>query len=93
MRYRMLYVRSETLDVDVLAKKQSYIWKKTMFEKFIRRELKQYDITFEPRYGRVTIIGPMLVEDFRKLKQTIKKLDLEYKIKEIIITSVYYRKR
>ena len=64
-----------------------------MFEKFIRRELKQYDITFEPRYGRVTIIGPMLVEDFRRLKQTIKKLDLEYKIKEIIITSVYYRKR
>ena len=89
----MLYVRSETLDVDVLAKNQSYAWKKDMFKKFLKRELKQYDITFEPRYGRLTIIGPMLVEDFRKLKQTIKKLDLEYKIKEIIVTSVYYRKR
>ena len=90
--YRHIFARSETMDVDVLAKRQPYFWKKQMFEKYLAEDLYQYDITFEPGYGRVTIVGPMLVEDFRRLKGKIRQLDLEYKIKEIIITSVYDRK-
>ncbi len=93
MRYTVLYARSEKMDVDVLAKRQPYIWKKQMFEKFLYEDLCQYDITFEPGYGRITIIGPMLVDDFRTLKGKIKQLDLDYKIKEIIITNVHNRTR
>lgn len=93
MRYTVLYARSEKMDVDVLAKNQPYCWKKKTFDAFLKHDLGKYDITFEPRYGRITIIGPILVEDFRELKGMIKKLDLDYKIKEIIVTNVHNRTR
>lgn len=85
--------RSDTLPKEEIVKYQSYSWKKSNFEKYLRQNFRKYDVEFEPSLGRITLVGPIYVRDMVDLRKTIRESGLEYKIKEIIVTNVHNRKR